>query len=137
MKDKTTATALSIFLGGLGVHKFYLEQHATGIAYLAFCWTLVPAVLGVVEGIALLRMSPETFYAKYNAPQLPTRLPADALPVVPLVQPSVNVVVNNAPGAPGDDVAGRIDRLHALLEKGALTQDEFDEQKAKVLAGDE
>ncbi len=136
MKEKKTATALSFVLGGLGVHKFYLEQHGWGCLYLAFCWTLVPVVAGVVEGVRFLRMSPDDFYQRYNAPQLPTRLPEHGMPAVPFLQPNVNVVVNTGQEASADDVPGRIARLHDLLEKGALTQAEFDREKAKILDGD-
>ena len=131
MKDKQTATGLSIVLGGLGVHKFYFEQHAWGLVYLAFCWTLVPAVLGVAEGARLLRMTDEEFYQRYNAPSLPTRLP-EGLPIVPgLAAPKVEVVVNNAVAA---DAATRIGKLHELLVAGALTPEEFEQQKARILA---
>lgn len=133
MKDKKTATTLSFVLGGLGVHKFYMEQHALGCLYLAFCWTLVPAVVGVVEGVRYLRMSPDEFYRLYNAPQLPTHLPDHGMPAVPFLQPSVNVVVNTGQEAAALDPAERIARLYDLLEKGALTREEFDLQKAKIL----
>ncbi len=133
-KDKSTAAALSILLGSFGAHRFYLEQNGLGLVYLLFCWTLVPTVLGVAEGVRFIRMSEEDFYRRYEAPSLPGPLdPADR-PVVPYVRPSVNVVVNNAPTAPTEDAATRIERLHALLEKGALTPEEFEAQKARILA---
>ena len=34
MKSKTTAYLLWFFLGGLGIHKFYLDKHGMGIVYL-------------------------------------------------------------------------------------------------------
>ena len=34
MKDKTTAAILAFFLGGFGVHKFYLGESGLGIIYL-------------------------------------------------------------------------------------------------------
>ena len=137
MKSKNTAAALSIFLGGVGAHRFYLEQNGLGAVYLVFCWTFVPAVLGVVEGIRFLSMSGDDFYSRYNAPSLPASLPEKGRPAVPFLQPNINVVVNNAPGgAPTDDTADRITRLHELLEKGALTQEEFDREKARLLTPD-
>ena len=36
-KDKVTAGILAIILGGIGVHKFYLDQIGMGILYLVFC----------------------------------------------------------------------------------------------------
>ena len=66
MKSKTTAALLAIFLGGFGVHKFYLNQIGTGVAYLIFCWTLVPILIGFFQGINLLSMSQEQFDRQYN-----------------------------------------------------------------------
>jgi hypothetical protein len=34
----------------------------------------------------------------------------------------------------GDDVIAKLERLAALLEKGVITQDEFAQQKKKLLA---
>ncbi len=36
-------------------------------------------------------------------------------------------------GGAGVDVAGQLERLEGLLERGTITQDEFDSQKAKLL----
>lgn len=45
MKTKGVAIILCFFLGGLGVHKFYLGQSFAGILYLLFCWTLIPGII--------------------------------------------------------------------------------------------
>lgn len=44
-KNRITAALLALFLGGFGVHKFYLGQSGVGIIYLLFCWTFIPALL--------------------------------------------------------------------------------------------
>lgn len=41
----------AIFLGGLGVHKFYAGRIGKGILYLLFCWTFIPGLIGLIEGI--------------------------------------------------------------------------------------
>ena len=66
MKNKTTAALFAIFLGGIGVHKFYLGQAGSGIAHLLICWTFIPLLLGVVQGINLLSMSQDQFDRQYN-----------------------------------------------------------------------
>lgn len=63
---KTTAALLALFLGGLGAHKFYLGRTGMGLVYLAFCWTLVPAFISLVEGIQFLSMSESEFALKYR-----------------------------------------------------------------------
>lgn len=65
-KSKTTAALLAIFLGGVGLHKFYLGNIGMGVLYLIFSPTLIPLIVGIVEGIQLLGMSEEAFAAKYN-----------------------------------------------------------------------
>ena len=52
-KNPTTAVLLSLFLGGLGIHKFYLGQTAWGILYLLFAWTYIPAIIGFLEAFVI------------------------------------------------------------------------------------
>ena len=63
--DRTAAGLLAILLGGLGVHKFYMGDTAMGVLYLCFSWTLIPALIGLVEGIVYLTKSDAEFQAKY------------------------------------------------------------------------
>lgn len=56
-KSKITAGVLAILLGGIGVHKFYLGKIGQGILYVLFCWTGIPALIGLIEGIIYLTMS--------------------------------------------------------------------------------
>ena len=65
-KNKLAAALLAIFLGGLGIHKFYLRKVGMGILYLIFCWTGIPAIIGFIEGIYYLCISAQTFNDKYN-----------------------------------------------------------------------
>jgi len=64
-KNKFTAGILALFLGGLGIHKFYLGKNTSGLIRLLFCWTFIPAILGFFDGIGLLMMSEQKFAAKY------------------------------------------------------------------------
>jgi TM2 domain-containing membrane protein YozV/ribosomal protein L40E len=64
--NKTTAALLALFLGGFGLHKFYLGRTGMGLIYLVFCWTLVPAFISLVEGIQFLSMSESEFAMKYR-----------------------------------------------------------------------
>ncbi|MBE6098891.1 MAG: zinc-ribbon domain and TM2 domain-containing protein [Anaerovibrio sp.] len=49
--NKIAYGILAILLGGLGVHKFFAGKIGWGIAYLLLCWTGIPAILALVEGI--------------------------------------------------------------------------------------
>jgi len=66
MKSKTTAGILAILLGGIGIHKFYLGRTLWGIIYILFCWTLIPSIVGFIEGLIYLCSSDQEFNAKYN-----------------------------------------------------------------------
>lgn len=66
MKNKLTAALLSFFLGGLGIHKFYLGKSTQGILYLIFCWTLIPSLIAFFDFLGLLFMSENNFNVKYN-----------------------------------------------------------------------
>jgi TM2 domain-containing membrane protein YozV len=65
-KSRIAAAILALVLGGLGFHKFYLGEIGLGILYLFFSWTLIPAVIGAVEGLVYLFMSDERFAQKYG-----------------------------------------------------------------------
>ena len=65
-KSKVTAGLLAIFLGGIGIHKFYLGKILLGILYILFSWTWLPTIAGVIEGIIYLSMSDKDFHNKYS-----------------------------------------------------------------------
>lgn len=50
-KSKLTAILLAIFLGGYGAHMFYLEKFRQGMIRLLFCWTLIPAIVALIEAL--------------------------------------------------------------------------------------
>ena len=65
-RSKLAAGLFAIFLGGLGLHKFYLGRVGQGIVYLIFCWTFIPSIIGFIEGIVYLTMSEQAFAQKYS-----------------------------------------------------------------------
>lgn len=65
-KSKVGAGLLAILLGIFGAHKFYLGNWGQGIIYFILCWTYIPAILGLIEGIRYLILSDEDFAQKYD-----------------------------------------------------------------------
>ncbi len=65
-KSRVAAALLAFFLGGFGIHKFYLGRVGQGFLYLIFFWTLIPAIIAFIEFIIYLTMSDEAFAAKYG-----------------------------------------------------------------------
>jgi len=66
-KSRSAAVLLAMLLGGLGLHKFYLNSPGWGVIYLFFCWTFIPAIIGFLEGLGYLFMSEQAFQQKYGA----------------------------------------------------------------------
>src|SRR5215510_8166292 len=64
-KNKTVAALLAFFVGGLGVHRFYLGQW-WGIFYLLLCWTLIPGFVAFIEFIVFLVSDQQRWDDKYN-----------------------------------------------------------------------
>jgi len=73
-KNKVVAALLAFFLGGLGIHKFYLGYNGAGIAMLLlfvfgfillFIPTLIISVIAFVEFIIYLVTSDEDFEERY------------------------------------------------------------------------
>ncbi len=65
-KNKLVAGILAILVGGIGIHKFYLGRTGAGILSLLFCWTGIPAIIALIEGIIILCQSDEEFCKKYD-----------------------------------------------------------------------
>ena len=65
-KSKATAIILALFLGDIGIHKFYLGQAGQGVLYLLLCWTFIPVILSIIDIIHYLVMSEGDFQTKYG-----------------------------------------------------------------------
>ena len=80
MRNKTVAALFALFLGTLGMHKFYLGEKNAGLTYLICtvvgwltCWLvigllpiLVISILAFIDAIKLLLMEPGEFNRLYN-----------------------------------------------------------------------
>lgn len=110
MKNKNTAGFLALFLGGIGVHRFYLGQTGLGFLYLIFCWTFIPTIAALVDAIMFWTMSSDDFDIKYNKSQQ---------------QPTYMYNTGNT--------AKEIEKLHNLKEKGIITAEEFEYKKQQLL----
>lgn len=62
---KLIQSALAIFLGGVGAHKFYQGKTGQGIIYCLLFWTGLPEFIGFCEGIRYLVMKLDDFYLDY------------------------------------------------------------------------
>jgi TM2 domain-containing membrane protein YozV len=111
MKEKSIAILLAFFLGALGGHKFYLGYNVAGLLYLVFSWTFIPAILAFFDFIGLILMPDPVFQAKYNGAML-----------------SGGNLQRSA-----KDVTGAIADLKRLYDMGAITAEEYEEKRQKLL----
>lgn len=117
MKSKTTAYLLWFFFGYLGLHRFYLGKVFSGALYLltfgffGFGWFIDLFILGgQVDAYNALHMG------RHGMPQNHT-----------------TVNTGGQPSAAATDVTAQLQRLADLREKGHLTEQEFEQQKGKLL----
>lgn len=118
MKSKTTAVILAIFLGGLGIHRFYLNRPISGVIYLIFCWSFIPAVISILEAISFMSYSEEAFNKKY----------ADA---AYLMSEAIKGQSNN--NSKSQSATEELVSLASLYEKNVITKEVFEEKKATLL----
>lgn len=65
LMQKAIMSGLAICLGTLGVHKFYQGKTKWGVAYIVLCWTAIPTLVSIVEGIRYFFMPVDDFYEQY------------------------------------------------------------------------
>lgn len=96
-RDEVVGILLALFLGGFGIHHFYLQRTGWGIFYLCFCWTPLPWVLGFIECFFMAARVRE-----FNAIQAAGISAALGIPVpIPNYARQVNFTVNMPPAAGG------------------------------------
>ena len=64
-KNKVIAALLALFVGSLGIHRFYLGQW-WGLFYILFIWTFVPSLIALIEAIVFFLTSDDKWEAKYG-----------------------------------------------------------------------
>ncbi len=179
MKDKNTAAILALFMGTIGVHKFYLGRIGAGILYLVFSLTFIPTLLGLIDFFVLALMDQDEFNRRYNGSGMlpgpvvvnmlpppypgpyPYPPPYPGPPPYPSPYPPPGSHPHHPqqggyphhpqqggyPGAPAgypggppptpprstEELAAQLERLNELRIAGLLTDEEFAQQKARLL----
>jgi TM2 domain-containing membrane protein YozV len=116
MKTKSTAVMLTLFLGGIGIHHFYLGNSIRGVIYALFFWTFIPILLSILELISLLSTSNEQFNSKYNGHSMPSEDAGRA-----------------SDTSARRDTTRQLGELYSLKEKGAISSEEYEIGKRQIL----
>ena len=141
MKSKAVAALLAIFLGELGIHRFYLGDNATGVAYLfASCVGMLTLGTGigvfvlfivfVITIIDLVIILCTNFDEKYNNKQRYMQQPYAPQNYVPQQQ---YYTPQQPTTKPVKSKTEQLMELKELLDQNILTQEEFDKEKQKIL----
>ena len=101
-RDEVVGILLALFLGGFGVHHFYLRRAGLGILYLCLFWTPFPWILGFIECFFMPGRVRE-----FNAVQAAGIAAALGMSVPAWGWP-VNVMVNMPPAAQGQAQPGTL-----------------------------
>lgn len=103
-RDEVVGILLALFLGGFGVHHFYLRRTALGVVYLCFFWTPIPWILGFIECFFMPGRVRE-----FNAIQAAAIAASLGIPMPGWQQPvNMNVNVRPAGAAPAPSQPGTL-----------------------------
>lgn len=79
-KNRMVAALLALFLGGIGLHKFYLGYNGAGLVMLAcsllgwilfFIPTAIVGLIALIEAVIYLTRSDEEFHRRYEVERRP------------------------------------------------------------------
>jgi len=121
MKERTVAILLCFFLGGMGIHKFYLGKNVEGTLYLIFCWTFIPSILAFFDFFGLCFMSDREFNARFNSSTASNLLDrGNGYPIAP-------------PTKSTKEATSTLYELKKLYEDGIITAEEYEVKRRKML----
>lgn len=124
MKDKAAAGIFAIFLGAFGAHHFYLGNTEKGVAYLLISLltfgvgAVVISIISLIEGIRYICMSDEEFALLAQNKKPTSTAPSQE------EQKQDNGYLQKM---------DKLKKARALLENGAITEQEYDIIKTKIL----
>lgn len=121
-KDRLVAILLALFLGGLGLHKFYLGKTGQGIVYLLLCWTGIPSLVAWIETLIYLAKSDEAWAAEYGGPvQQPSGAALGCLWILALM-PLLSIVAIIALIFLGGQVSSTLESVDSRLTNPAIVE---------------
>lgn len=132
MKSKIIAFLLWLFLGGFGVHRFYLHKWGTGILCLL---TVGLAGIGWIIDLFLLGTMVDNYNMKKNIKKISTATANIASETENYVQNTNYQIPQNA-NTNQNESNPKVEKLRnikSLFDAGILSQEEFEREKQKIL----
>lgn len=65
-KSRTFAIILSILFGTFGLQEFYLGRERRGLLLVIISWTLIPTIIGILQGLKYWKEGDKEFNRKVN-----------------------------------------------------------------------
>jgi TM2 domain-containing membrane protein YozV len=121
-KDFVITLLICVFLGGLGVHRFFVDKIGTGVLMLVTLGGL--GIWWIIDIILIVTSSFEDSEGRVIVYQA-----AGATNTTPGTHVSEKVV--EAP--PAKDIPAEIEKLADLKDKGIITDEEFQQKKQELL----
>ena len=120
-KDWLVTLLFSIFLGYLGIHRFYVGKVGTGIL-----WLLTGGCLGIGMLVDIIMIATENFTDDNN------RLIVQDQRKNP--RPAYAYAAQSTTKSARDEALDQLEKLAKLRDSGAITLEEYEQKKADILS---
>ncbi len=120
-RDWLVTLLFSIFLGYLGIHRFYVGKIGTGIL-----WLLTGGCLGIGALVDIIMVATENFTDDQN------RLIVQDQRKNP--RPAYVYASPAATKSARDEALDQLEKLAKLRDSGAITQEEYEQKKTVIMA---
>ena len=123
-KDWLVTLLFSIFLGCLGIHRFYVGKVGTGIL-----WLLTGGCLGVGALVDIIMIATENFSDDENR-----LIVQDSKKDAAFAYAAHNGNASSGPKSSREDVLDQIEKLAKLRDSGVISLEEYEQKKAILMS---